>query len=71
MFVLGTVYVYLLLQDGKTALMRASKTGHTECVEALLQGGAYVDTKDDAEKKEFSLQVRCLLLMYVTRECDE
>ena len=41
MFILGTVYyVYLLLQNGKTALMWASEGGHIKCVDALLRGGA-------------------------------
>ena len=40
------VMMYRLLQDGRTALMRASFGGHNECVEALLQRGAQVKYQD-------------------------
>ena len=47
MFVLGTVYyVYLLVQDGRTALMWASEGGHIEIVKSLLLRGADVNIQD-------------------------
>ena len=36
----------LLLQDGWTALMRASVSGHKECVNVLLDMGAEVNMQD-------------------------
>ena len=47
MFILGTVYyLYLLLQNGKTALMYASENGHIDCVKALLLWDADVTIQD-------------------------
>ena len=35
--------MHLSLQDGETALMKASKAGHMECVQVLLDKGADVN----------------------------
>ena len=35
--------MHLSLQDGGTALMMASQAGHIECVQVLLDKGAYVN----------------------------
>ena len=40
--------VVLPLQDGKTALMVASKKGHEVVVEALLKAGTTVDMQSEA-----------------------
>ena len=37
----------VVIQDGWTALMRASAEGHTAVVELLLQHGADVNAKDE------------------------
>ena len=41
-----SVYMYFSLQDGYTALMRASHEGHVECVTLLLDEGASADLSD-------------------------
>ena len=41
-----SVYMYFSLQDGVTALMRASRRGHIECVKLLLDKGARADLSD-------------------------
>ena len=47
MYVPGTaITISLSFQDGKTALMRASNSGHVEIVEMLLSKGAQVDLQD-------------------------
>ena len=38
--------MHLSLQNGWTALMRASQAGHMECVKALLDKGADVNIQD-------------------------
>ena len=38
--------MHLPLQDGWTALMKASKAGHMECVQVLLDKGAEVNIHD-------------------------
>ena len=46
------VYIYptisLYAQNGCTALIGATKEGHTECVRLLLQAGADTDAKEDS-----------------------
>ena len=37
--------MHLLLQDGGTALMKASEAGHMECVNVLLDKGADVNVQ--------------------------
>ncbi|KAL5502811.1 hypothetical protein EMCRGX_G009644 [Ephydatia muelleri] len=41
-----SVYMYFSLQDGETALMRASSEGHDEFVKLLLEKGASADLSD-------------------------
>ena len=41
-----SVYMYFSLQDGDTALMRASREGRVECVRLLLDKGASADLSD-------------------------
>lgn len=38
--------LYLMVQDGKTALMWASENGHVEMVGTLLRRGASIDAED-------------------------
>ena len=38
--------VHRSLQDGKTALMRASVMGNLECVKGLIENGAQVNVQD-------------------------
>ena len=38
--------MHLSLQDGWTALLRASGAGHMECVKVLLDNGAEVNIQD-------------------------
>ena len=38
--------MHLSFQDGGTALMRASRSGHMECVKVLLGRGADVNMQD-------------------------
>ena len=38
--------IHLSLQDGWTAVMRASRAGHMECVKVLLDMGAEVNIQD-------------------------
>jgi ankyrin repeat protein len=40
--------LFLPVQDGKTALMLASRSGHTEGVQLLLESRANIDAKDKA-----------------------
>ena len=43
----GTHYdMHLPFQDGRTALMRASGSGHMECVKVLLDRSADVNMQD-------------------------
>ena len=39
--------LYLVLQNGMTALMGACKEGHLSVVEELVNRGADIDAKDD------------------------
>ena len=39
--------MYLSLQDGRTALMKASEAGHMECVQVLLDKGADVNKQSE------------------------
>ena len=39
--------MHLSLQDGETALMRASEAGHMECVQVLLDKGAKVNMQSN------------------------
>ena len=39
--------MHLSLQDGETALMKASEAGHIECVQVLLDKGADVNMQDN------------------------
>ena len=76
-FVLGAysiLYVYLLLQDDRTALIHASTEGHLFCVSLLMQWGRHVVNYKD--KVSSTKAVRCLLLICVlvvcvTRESDK
>ena len=38
--------MHLSLQDGETALMKASEAGHMECVQVLLDKGADANIQD-------------------------
>ena len=50
------------IQDGWTALMKASVYGHVECVKILLERGAQANTQN---KVSSSRPVQCLLLICV------
>ena len=41
------MYIYSTLQNGWTALMKASSKGHVECVNLLLNKGASVNLLDE------------------------
>ena len=41
-----SVYMYCSLQEGHTALIKASWKGHIQCIEELLKHGAKVDHVD-------------------------
>ena len=47
----STVLSHCVPQDGKTALMYASYTGHTDVVPLLLSSGAQVDLQDKVRHK--------------------
>ena len=49
MFITVIVYVlfHFVSQDGWTALMLASDSGHTDVVQLLLSSGAQVDLQDE------------------------
>ena len=42
----SSVYMYFSLQDGETALMKASSGGHVECTKLLLNKDVEVDIRD-------------------------
>ena len=58
----GTLICHSLQQDGRTALMWASREGNVECMRILLERGAQANTQS---KVSSSRPVQCLLLMYV------
>jgi len=43
--------IYLFLQDGKTALMRACAGGHLSVVRLLVNNGADIDATDTVSSK--------------------
>ena len=45
----------LLLQNGETALMKASEKGHMECVKVLVDGSADVNVQSKASVISYDL----------------
>jgi hypothetical protein len=41
------LFLQLLTQSGRTALIQAAQNGHTDCVRLLVQAGADKDAKDN------------------------